>query len=299
MMSSTSKSNQEIAKKIKLNPNTKHQWKVEQQTRNWLELPSNIMTDILFRIGAKDMLQNAQKVCTTWRKICKDPSICRVLHVDGSTQSYQEPLSMTFKHAVDKSQGQLIDLTMVNFDDDRLLTYVADRSSQLRRLEVACCDGQLYISMLKCFKKFSLLGELSLHSTVLSGRIVEKLGRYCPLLKILKGNERPDTYWHEDWVEDETAVAIGDELPGLTHLELIGNNMSNYGLKAILDGCSHLELLDLRGCFYIELKGAIRKRCKKIKCFKMPRDSLEGCPYIFEDSATERWLQKSIFRGFY
>ena len=38
---------------------------------------------------------------------------------------------MTFKHAVDKSQGQLIDLTMVNFDDDRLLTYVADRYETL------------------------------------------------------------------------------------------------------------------------------------------------------------------------
>nr|GEX89734.1 putative F-box/LRR-repeat protein 23 [Tanacetum cinerariifolium] len=132
-------------------------------------------------------------------------------------------------------------------------TYVADRSSQLRRLEVACCDGFLYESMLKCFKKLSLLGELSLQGTVLSARIVEKLGRYCPLLKILKGNEKPDTYWDEDWIEDEAAVAIGNELPGLTHLELIGN-MSNYGLKEILNVCSHLKFLDLRGCFYIELK---------------------------------------------
>ncbi|GKE33222.1 hypothetical protein Tco_1452544, partial [Tanacetum coccineum] len=84
MMSSTSKSNKEIAKKLKLSPNPKNQREVEQQTRNWLELPSDIMTDILFRIGVKDMLR--------------------------------KPLNMTFKHAVDKSQGQLIDLTMVNFD---------------------------------------------------------------------------------------------------------------------------------------------------------------------------------------
>lgn len=79
-----------------------------------------------------------------------------------------------------------------------------------------------------------------------STRIVEKLGRYCPLLKILKGDERPNTYWDENWIEDETTVVIGDELLGLSHLELIGNNMSNYWLNSILDGCSHLELLGIR-----------------------------------------------------
>ncbi|PWA54221.1 Pentatricopeptide repeat-containing protein [Artemisia annua] len=297
-MSSTSKSNQQKAKKSKLTANLVHLWEVEEQTRNWLELPSDIMTDILFRIGVKDMLQSAQKVCTTWRKICKDPSICRVLHLDGSKRSFREPVTITFQNAVDRSQGQLIDLTMMNYDDGQLITYVADRSSQLRRLEVAFCYGNLYESMLKCFKKFSLLGELSLHNTVISERIVEKLGRHCPLLKILRGNQKPDAYWDEDWIEDQVAVAIGENLPGLTHLELIGNNMSNYGLKEILDGCSHLELLDLRGCFYIELKGAIRKRCKKIKCLKMPRESLEGCSYIYKDftlSDGSYWSTESHF----
>nr|GEX23874.1 hypothetical protein [Tanacetum cinerariifolium] len=46
--------------------------------------------------------------------------------------------------------------------------------------------------------------------------------------------------------QNATAIAIGKTLHALRHLELIGNTMSNIGLKAILDGCCHLETLDLQ-----------------------------------------------------
>ena len=45
--------------------------------------------------------------------------------------------------------------------------------------------------------------------------------------------------------EDE-ALAIAETVPGLRHLQLFGNRMTNDGLKAILDGCPQLESLDLR-----------------------------------------------------
>lgn len=130
-----------------------------------------------------------------------------------------------------------------------------NRSSQLKRLEVACCHGSVNENWSKVFKKFSLLGELSLFNTVISERGIDKAGRYCPLLKILKVNQKLNLYWDEDYIEDGIATTIGETLPGLTHLELIGNNMSDYGLQTILDGCPHFESLDLRGCFYINLKG--------------------------------------------
>nr|GEY00300.1 putative F-box/LRR-repeat protein 23 [Tanacetum cinerariifolium] len=39
--------------------------------------------------------------------------------------------------------------------------------------------------------------------------------------------------------------------------------MSNIGLKAILDGCCHLETLDLRMCLYIDLNGDMGKESEK------------------------------------
>ncbi|MFS8012537.1 putative leucine-rich repeat domain superfamily [Helianthus anomalus] len=82
--------------------------------------------------------------------------------------------------------------------------------------------------------------------------------------------------------KNEIAIAIGQNLIGIRHLELIGNKMTNDGLRVILDNCHHLETLDLCECFCIDLKGDLGKQCsKQIKYLKLPNDSLEGCPYIF------------------
>ncbi|KAK6781805.1 hypothetical protein RDI58_019601 [Solanum bulbocastanum] len=39
---------------------------------------------------------------------------------------------------------------------------------------------------------------------------------------------------------NDEALAIGKYLHALHHLQLIGNNMANEGLRAILDSCPHL-----------------------------------------------------------
>ncbi|XP_076915322.1 putative F-box/LRR-repeat protein 22 [Bidens hawaiensis] len=47
---------------------SKSKLKCEQPTRNWSELPSDLTINILQRLGVVDRLENAQKVCTAWRK---------------------------------------------------------------------------------------------------------------------------------------------------------------------------------------------------------------------------------------
>nr|GEV52671.1 hypothetical protein [Tanacetum cinerariifolium] len=215
-MASTSKSNRRRrAKKSKFVP------KPKQPTRNWLELPSDIMANILYRVGVYDILENAQKVCTTWRKICKDPAMWRVIsmHTRGDPRT-RPTLREMCKHAVDRSQGQLRDLAIIDFVDYELLEYVAERS------------------------------KLSLYDWEISEEEICAAGRYCPLLKTLRLNQNA---YRLNLRDDESitrqnamAIAIGKTLPALRHLELIGNGMSDIGLKAILDGCCHLETLDLR-----------------------------------------------------
>ncbi|GJY85257.1 putative F-box/LRR-repeat protein 23 [Tanacetum coccineum] len=127
-MLSTSKSNRRRkAKKSKFVPKPKQRWQVKQPKRNCLELPSDIMANILYRVGVYDILENAQKVCTTWRKICKDPALWRVIsmHNHGDPRT-RPPLREMCKHAVNRSQGQLLDLTIIDFVDYELLEYVAE-----------------------------------------------------------------------------------------------------------------------------------------------------------------------------
>ncbi|PRQ27963.1 putative leucine-rich repeat domain, L domain-containing protein [Rosa chinensis] len=55
--------------------------------------------------------------------------------------------------------------------------------------------------------------------------------------------------------------AIAGTMHGLHHLMLLGNEMTNEGLCAILDGCPHLESLDLRQCLNLTLEGNMGRRC--------------------------------------
>ncbi|KAF5770792.1 putative leucine-rich repeat domain superfamily [Helianthus annuus] len=128
--------------------------------------------------------------------------------------------------------------------------------------------------------KFPVLEELNLYAIIISKEEIETVGRYCPMLKTLKVNSRG--YAGSLMRYNEIAIAIGQNLLGIRHLELIGNKMTNVGLRVILDNCHHLETLDLRECFYIDLKGDLGKQCsKQIKYLKLPNDSLEGCPYLW------------------
>ncbi|XP_076935104.1 putative F-box/LRR-repeat protein 23 [Bidens hawaiensis] len=219
----------------------KQPWLERKRTRNWLDLPSDLTINILQRVGVVDIVQNAQIVCTAWRDICKDPAMWRVVYLN----TWPWPC---------KSEREL-------------LQYVVDRSSQLRRLEIMLWYGVIEIEPLK---RLSLLEELSLYRVYITQENIETLGHYCPLLKTLKVSNKPYKVPSED---DVVALTIGKNLPGLTHLELIGNRMTNIGLEAILDGCCHLESLDLRVCWFLDMIGDLGERCsEQVKHLKLPYD---------------------------
>ncbi|XP_022748737.1 putative F-box/LRR-repeat protein 22 [Durio zibethinus] len=82
---------------------------------------------------------------------------------------------------------------------------------------------------------------------------------------------------------DEEALAIAQTMPGLCHLQLFGNKLTNDGLLAILDGCPHLESLDMHQCFNVILGGNLEKRCvEHIKYLRRPYDSTHGYEFDAE-----------------
>ncbi|GJQ93883.1 putative leucine-rich repeat domain-like protein [Tanacetum coccineum] len=114
------------------------------RNRDWSELPSDIMSNILSRLCINDILENAQKVCTAWRKVSKDPAMWRVINMndlfdpnesdeyyyvedededekaeeeeDEKAEEVESKREISrekvCKHLVDRSQGQLVDLTL-------------------------------------------------------------------------------------------------------------------------------------------------------------------------------------------
>lgn len=105
-----------------------------ETSRNWIDLPPELTTSIMTRLGSVDLV-NARKVCRMWNRICSDPTMWQVVDIRYSdnfpyndrVSNYDSKLEVVAKEAVDLSCGQLIDLTIERFGSDDLLLYVSDR----------------------------------------------------------------------------------------------------------------------------------------------------------------------------
>ncbi|KAF3561878.1 hypothetical protein DY000_02010977 [Brassica cretica] len=248
------------------------------ECRSWAELPSELTSSILSRLSSIDILENAQKVCTSWRRVCKDTAMWRKIDMRNSGDLGLN-LETMCRHAVDRSQGGLVEIDIWHFGTDSLLSYIADRSSNLRSLRLAMCSPITTDGLTEAIAKLPLLEELEVSYCSLSGESLKLVGQSLPNLKTLKLNRigllRPR------YESDIDALAIAETMHGLRFLQLFGNILTNGGLNAILDNCPDLEHLDLRFCFNVYNVGdLVTRRCsEKIKVLRLPYDSTDDYPY--------------------
>ncbi|CAN6853367.1 unnamed protein product [Brassica oleracea var. botrytis] len=93
---------------------------------NWTELPSELTSSILRRLSSIDILENVQKVFTSWRHVCKDSEMWRKIDMRNLVDVGLN-LEIMCRHAVDRSQGGLVEIDIWNFATDSLLNYIAER----------------------------------------------------------------------------------------------------------------------------------------------------------------------------
>ncbi|KAL4387115.1 hypothetical protein GQ457_09G026520 [Hibiscus cannabinus] len=272
------------------------------ESRNWLELPPEVTASILSRLGAIEILNSVQKVCSQWRNIFKDPSMWRSIDMRnlGNLHDMDYDLEKMCVHAVDRSCGHLLDINIEYFGTDELLLYISERSVNLRRLRLFSCYDISDEGLSEVALKLPFLEELEIFICPISKHAVETIGRSCPLLKSFKLNLKQCKSFH--YVSDDEALAIAQTMPELRRLELLGNGLTNKGLQAILDGCPHLEYLDLRQCFNVRLGGNLEKRCVEcLKTLRRPYDSTHD--YEFDagvhdtGSSDEDTGKQTIFKG--
>lgn len=100
--------------------------------------------------------------------------------------------------------------------------------------------------------------------------VFQVVGEVCPKLKhFRRSNKLFDVrvWWNKD--DDVQGIAT---MHGLRSLQLFGHALTNEGLETILDGCPHLECLDIRHCFNIDMDEALHLKCAGIKTLRLPDD---------------------------
>ncbi|KAL9227152.1 hypothetical protein vseg_002879 [Gypsophila vaccaria] len=263
---------------MEITPNSPH-----STTVNWLELPRDVTLTILLKLGVIEVLESAQFVCKMWYNLCKDPSMwrsIRIRNVDESELVVRHEKMMY--NAVDRSAGGLVDVDIEGFGSDELRSYVASRSSQLKRLRLACCHDITATALIDALLKVPSLEELELTLCPFQTEKIVQIINSFPSLTTFRLNELGSR--NPTLACDEEALGIARTMPELRSLQLIGNSLTNDGLLAILDSCPHLQFLDLRACFHLELVGSLGKRLsEQIKDVRLPYDSTDDYNYLTTD----------------
>ncbi|XP_066361965.1 putative F-box/LRR-repeat protein 22 [Miscanthus floridulus] len=258
----------------------------EDEARDWAEMPSDALAAVFAKLDVAEILLGAGLVCRAWRRLAaSDPTLWR--RVDMTYQGDQlqtEEVEAMARAAVDRSAGTMEAFGAETFVNDELLRYISQRAPSLKSLHLCLCHSVTNEGFAEAINCFPLLEELDVTFCSLNGSMCETTGRACPQLKCFRLNERWSVLQSEfapyEGMDDDTeALGIASTMPGLQELQLIGNQLTNDGLMAILDRCPRLESLDIRQCYNIQMDDALKSKCARIRDLKLPHDSISDFRY--------------------
>ncbi|XP_057432123.1 F-box protein SKIP19-like [Lotus japonicus] len=247
---------------------------------NWLELPREVTTNILHKLGPFEILDSASLVCPLWWKICMDPLMWRTIDMTNPPLYPHDKLVRFCRRPIKRSCGHLEDISIDDFCTNKILKDIANCGSHVRRMRLLKCEEMSDKGLIAVVKKLPILEEFEISFGDVSKYTLELTGKCCSHLKVLKFNKKED----KEYKCDDEAFAIAKTMPGLRHLQLLGNRLTDKGLLAILDGCPRLESLDLRVCSNVDLSGSLRERCcKQIRYLRFPEDLSDEVGIYVED----------------
>ncbi|KAJ3674391.1 hypothetical protein LUZ60_005007 [Juncus effusus] len=180
------------------------------------------------------------------------------------------------------------------------LFFLPDKASGLKSLRLISCKKISDESVVQTVISQPLLEELEITLGLCTAKLRKLIGEELPNLKRFVFNgfyNHPPFSEEEDLANCELAFGIGKTMHELRHLQIVGNRLSNKGLKPILEGCPHLEILDIRKCNNLNMdESDLQAQCTRLRFIRLPDDSLADLSGFFSSllGATANY----IFGGF-
>lgn len=244
-----------------------------EMERSWADLTYEALVEIMKRVGFEELYLGVPLVCKAWRAASLDRGCWKCVHMEPCFEarsetaawwqpSFEAKVDYMLKLAVDRSAGCLLELSTRHCSNSAL-AYLAARCSSVRLVSVASSRGIADLSVCQLAKACPQLEHLDVSEcqsvTILS---LEQVGLHCKSLTVLKRNRfigdydparksrLPPEYSRTSSPAsaDAEALVLANLMPSLKHLELRHSKLSDQGLVSLIDGCSHLEYLDLTGC---------------------------------------------------
>uniref|UniRef100_A0ACD5ZPA0 Uncharacterized protein n=1 Tax=Avena sativa TaxID=4498 RepID=A0ACD5ZPA0_AVESA len=240
---------------------------------DWAGLPDDALLIVFKRLGASEVLLGTAVVCRNWLRVATgEPDLWRRVDLSDCFDPTIDMVAMACA-AVDRADGRLEHFSADCFVNDQLLFHIANRTTGLKSLRLVNCMKVSSKGLVAVGNRSPHLEELEL--TTCSIYISMKaVGRAFPQLKRLRLNNRWVDIQCEERFDNRRALQIARNMPELRHLQLFANRLRSNALAAILDNCHHLETLDLRQCFNIQMDAGLRAKCARLRDVKLPKDSV-------------------------
>lgn len=234
----------------------------KQPTRDWSELPFDALYSIFANLGVVDLLMGAGLVCHSWLEAAKEPDLWRIVHMRHHEIAgmNKNDLWAMLNVAIDRSDGRMEVFVGEWFLTDKLLKYIADRSPNLRHLDLVKCYRITKEGLAEVIPRFPLLEKIVLwgYRRSVTGDLYQLIGKTCNQLECLElchGSR-----------EQTLGIAA---LHGLRDLALIRCDVNDEELAFVIDSCPLLERLNVRGCFEIAGEPVLMAKRARIKAMSV------------------------------
>ncbi|KAF8775007.1 hypothetical protein HU200_005056 [Digitaria exilis] len=258
--------------------------------RDWSELPLDALALVFGKLGAIEILMGAGLVCRSWFEAAKVPELWRSVDMADDVVVHIDKVMMCAmaKVSVDRSGRQLEvfvgkrlsrerererererDIQFYKSSVIKFVNVTTHRSPALKVLGLMSCRGVSNKGLSEVIAKFPQLQDLMLvRCNNVRGRdVFEAIGRACPQLNRFRLAKSMKVSMFQ--LCKGEALGVG-AMHGLRSLALVSTDVTNDELAFVLDGCPHLEILDLRTCYNIFVDDPLRARCAAIKSLMLP-----------------------------
>ncbi|KAF1889345.1 hypothetical protein Lal_00024669 [Lupinus albus] len=234
--------------------------------RNWDKLIPDLQGVIFTNLSLQEKLTIVPSVCKSWASTVAGPYCWKEINIEEwSNQTEPDKIDRMLEMLITRSSGSLRKLTVSCIQTEKMFTFIAENAGSLETLRLPRCnitDSTVEyltekLSMLSFFD-VSYCGKIGAHA-------LETIGNNCKLLEVFFRNMHPIETSGKPF-EDDEAIAISATMPNLKHLGIAYHVVQTEGVLRILSNCPKLELLDLRGCWGVDIENiSLEKNFPNVK----------------------------------